>query len=283
MPKIKYGKTMEGKLLESSRVCVSPLVHLGLTQTRWNTEHRRLSTALREMQRLLVAWRRGPGKPLRGKRLSRTLPFILERMRRGGGYLPPYRTVLDLATMCLDRGWPRHALALEMAAEWINSKRGGKPQPRVTKPLETSPHRFILDELDPQVEDALLTDPAQLQHDAMMAHIRLRRDPEEVALSVPGGLLNREELRETIRYLRGALDLSRPRMAEEHGLSINTWLRMETLERGGAYLPHASTLLKLAALCREREWDRHAEVLEKAAGWERHHRHPKRNPSGGID
>ena len=281
MPRLKYSKTKEGKLLDCSRVDPAPLHHLGIREPRCTAERRRLILTLREVQRLREAHRCGPGRPLIGLRLSRTLPFILRCLKRDGKYLPPYRVVMDLATMCQDMGWPDHYLALVMAADWIVSRRGGKPQPRVTKPLETSPHRFILDELDPLEEDALLTDPAQLQHDAMIAHIRLRRDPEEVALSVPGGLLDREELRETIRYLRGALDLSRPRMAEEHGLSINTWLRMETLERGGAYLPHASTLLKLAALCREREWDHHAEVLEKAAGWDRRHQYPERKVQWG--
>lgn len=116
----------------------------------------------------------------------------------------------------------------------------------------------------------------------MIAHIHLSRDPEEVALSAPGGMFDREELKATLRYLRGALGLSRPKMAKEHGLSRETWLRMETLESTGAYLLHASTLLTLAALCREREWDTHAEVLEKAAGWGRRHKYPERKTREGY-
>jgi len=277
MPAAKYKKGTEGKLLSQSRVDTRSLYHLGVRRPRWLAEHRRLVVALREMSALLGARRRGPSKPLRGRRLSRTLPFILERLRRGGDYLPPYRTVTDLALMCQDWGWERHALALERAAEWIDSKRGGKPRLRAAERPRAESHGFVLDDFDPEIEDALLYDPAQRQHDAMIAHIRLNRDPEELEAAK---LFEREELRDTIRHVRDMLDLSRPEMSKQYGLSRETWLRMETLERKGGYLPHRSTLLKLAALCREKGWEDHALALEKAAGWERPHRYPERRKPG---
>ena len=94
MPPLKYSKTKEGKLLDTTRVKPVSLFHLGIGKDRQRAERRRLITTLREMQRLLVAHRRGPGKPLIGRRLSYTLPDILARLKRGGDYLPTYRETL---------------------------------------------------------------------------------------------------------------------------------------------------------------------------------------------
>ncbi len=282
MPKLKYGKTMESRLLGRSKVYPKPLYHLGLRQDRWKAERRRLIITLREMRQLLVAHRRGPGKPLMGRRFSYTIPYILDCMKRDGRYLPPYRDIAALAVRCQDLGWPDHYLALELAAEWINSKQGGKPVPRKHRPPpQLSPHGFIPDDMDSGEEEVLMQDPARRANHAMIAHIRLNRDREEVALSAPGGEFDREELRADLKDLRDVLELLQAEMAELHGVSVRTLSRMENLERKGTYLPHASTLRKLADLCWERGWPERAAVLEKAAGWGRRHKFASRKPIRG--
>ena len=298
MPKMKYGKTREGKLLDSSRVDTVPLTRLG-GRDQGKAERRRLIITLREMQQLLVAKRRGPGKPLLGRRLSRTIPYTLRRMKRDGAYLPAYNTVRDLAIRCLDLGWPKHQAALELAAEWVNIKQGGKAAPAAAAPpLELHTHHFVPDDMDPLEEAVLLQDPARMACHTVMARIRLVRDPEECAMENPEGWYDREELRERLRDIRGALELTQVDMADTHGLSVRSYSRMENLPRSptkeaksdcpgeivktmASYLPHASTLRKLAALCRENRWPERAAALEKASGWQRRRRGSRRKDLKG--
>jgi len=138
---------------------------------------------------------------------------------------------------------------------------------------------FLLDDLEPDLEDALLRNPAQREHDAMIAHIRLRGDPGELEAD---RLFAREELRDSVRDLRDVLELSQPGLARELGLSRKTLGRIEALERKGSYLPHASTLRKLAAFCRERGWPERAEALERVASWPRRHKYPERKSREGY-
>lgn len=281
MPKVRHSKTREGKLLERSRVNAESLGHLS-GWDRGKAERRRLITTLREMQRLLVAHRRGPGKPLMGRRFSYTIPDILKRLKRGGDYLPPYSVVMALAVRCQDLGWPDHHLALELAAEWVSLKHGGKPATKAPAPLPgLSPHGFIPDDMDPIEEEAPMQDPVSVVNQALIAQIRLNRDPEEVALAVPGGLFDRQGLHTILRDLRDVLDAPQVDRAKMCGLSARSLSRLENLGTRDSYLPHAATLHRLAELCRDRGWPERAEVLEKAAGWERRHQYPERKIQRG--
>lgn len=239
----------------------------------WHVERKRLLRVLRQVRAKLVD--SGGGKC----HFSRSTLNALRNLRRDRGYLPDAFWLERVANLCLDRGWAEHAAELLEAVAYVNTR-----NPDRVKPWEPPPasaiHAFIPDDMDPEEEAVLMQDPARRASQAMIAHIRLNRDPEEVSPAVTS-IIARCGLRQDIRDLRDALDLSQPGLGEACGLSTNTLSRMENLGREGAYLPHASTLRKLAALCRERGWPERATALERAAGWERRHRYPERKDSRG--
>ncbi len=135
-----------------------------------------------------------------------------------------------------------------------------------------------LDSLVQVVKSAIDAGAAKKEADAMAAQIRLNRDPD--------GLLYqerfaRENLLDTLKVVRANLEMTQVDFARGHGISKRTMVRLEHLDTqggDGAYLPHASTLRKLASVCRELRWEGHAKVLEEAARWPRRHRFA---PRGG--
>lgn len=247
---------------------------LNYRQAEWYAERKRLLRVLRQVRNRLVA---GDG----GKcHFSRSTLHALQCLRRDRGYLPDAFFLERLANLCLDRGWPGWASELYESVAYVQARKQERPKPP-TPPPALDCYQFLPDDMEPAEEAILMQDPARKASGAMIAHIRLNRDPEEVALSAPGGEFDREELHVDLKDLRDVLELLQPDMAQLCGLSVRCLSQMENLERKGAYLPHASTLLKLATLCRERGWPERAAVLEKAAGWKRRHRYPERKVTRG--
>ncbi len=134
-----------------------------------------------------------------------------------------------------------------------------------------------LDELVSAVEWALESSAAGQKSHAMMAHIRMNRDPEELKYQER---FAREKLFDTLCRVRDNLELTQKDFARQHGVPERTLRRLEHLDTQGSYLPHASTLRKLASLCRGLGWEEHAETLEEVAGWERRHRFKGRIKAG---
>jgi biotin operon repressor len=187
----------------------------------------------------------------------------------------------QLDWFCRDQGWARLARTFAQTSDWIRLRAWirGAPPPIASPPPPPSA---------PDPDDYPRTSQ-QDQCEALLARISLcqARGPQAKADDL---LLNREELRETIRRIRVSLDspcdtgdglLSQPKLAERLGLSSKTVWRLENLERKGTYLPHRSTLRKLAEFSRTQGWEEQALHLEKAAGWERRHRYPERKSQRG--
>lgn len=247
---------------------------LSYKQAVWYAERKRLLRVIRQVRNRLISSDGGKCH------FSRSTLHVLRRLRRERDYLPDSFFLERLANLCLDRGWAGWASELYEATAYVRSWKQERPKPSIPPPaLDWC--QFLPDDMEPDEEDILMQDPERQANEAMIAHIRLNRDPEEVSLSAPGGEFDRRDLRSDLRDLRDALGVLQPDMAQSCGLSVRTLNRLENLERKGSYLPHRSTLLKLASLCRERGWEGRALTLEKAAGWERWHKYPEGRFSRG--
>ena len=146
--------------------------------------------------------------------------------------------------------------------------------------IRPAKHLFILDDLD-EFDDAGLRTPEQVECENLLSHIRLNRDPGDLAYVE---IEKREALRDAIRQVRDKLELTQDLMREDHGISRRTISRLENLDHKGATLPSRTTCLKLAAVCHregrsdqrqelgmplDSEWHRLATILEDAATWTR--------------